>query len=1045
VKRYTLFASIVLIMLAAAWSAESQADPLTIPEAYAGRPGIIGQVVEVEGYYYSQDWPVLVVNPELVFARREIEPHAIMKIEGALPIYMDFSYVVLTGRVEVEPRPTPLWGETEYLKLDVEIARIIEPGKVYPPRQDFLPRLRAPLPGVLADDCTFALLLCSDNEAPDMWNDMVNYWDYAKNHLGIDGANLFAFYHDGNSKNEGQIPSSALRPATHAEVQQGFQDLKDKIEDCEEQGRRAKLYKLVTDHGSGYHRGSGPDGPQNWSDGWAGGHIDRGGEEEDFVNESQLKFDFDGPAVGFMYQLDLDNDGVTDTEIRNPAGTKEVWVKTGAGWVLAGRDVDGDGDIDADDGGVDLNGDGDKNDSFAWDEDLALSNDTRDILDDEWASWQRMLSEACLDTIYELIDCCFSGGFKKDEADSIPCKTFVQKAMASSEGEYSYGTTDDAGLFAGRFMRGLMDSGWTWEQAFGKVSSDTNVTKLETPQWWWKPVAECEGIDIGIPDIPVYPGENVYVPVYIQDITGWGVMAFDMEICWCGTPAGLLQYEFCTPGEVMEGSGWAAPLCGPCGENCISVAAAGANALSGEGILFYLKFHVSNNAKPCMCCEIRFTSVNLYDPERPLQVCWTDGEVCVESCDIFGYVYNWYCSYDECGRPVLTHPIEGARLHAFDCNGPVGTTFSDAEGFYIFECLPPQDPNCPFAYCVDIDDCEVQGRLITAYDASLVLQHIVCLDDLDDCGFYTCMPVYPQRVAADVSCSGGITAYDASLILQYAVGLIPAFPCPDPWVWYESPCDGCVYSCSDGVDFFGILKGNVSGAPAVAPRLAEGGVHETRISLGNPRRSAGEVIVPVLARDAEGIFSAELEISYDSAVLEFVSASAAGLAEDFTLAQRDEDGRVRVAMAGPRSLEGDGRIATLTFSRKGQAPYAASSLSRIRMAAALFNEGIPAAVIEGNDYPDEAKIGLGMISPNPFTGATTISYSVPAASHVSVTIYNVEGRLVRTVLDGEVAAGVHSVTWDGADAAGRRLARGIYFCRMTAGDYSGTRKIVMLE
>ena len=104
------------------------------------------------------------------------------------------------------------------------------------------------------------------------------------------------------------------------------------------------------------------------------------------------------------------------------------------------------------------------------------------------------------------------------------------------------------------------------------------------------------------------PGEDIMVPISISDVTGWGLLAFEMEICWCDVPAGLLQYEFCEIGEVMTNSGWSPPVCGPCGPNCISVSAAGITPLVGGGPLFYLKFHVSENAKPCMCCDIWFSS-----------------------------------------------------------------------------------------------------------------------------------------------------------------------------------------------------------------------------------------------------------------------------------------------------------------------------------------------------------------------------------------------------------------------------------------------------
>jgi hypothetical protein len=139
------------------------------------------------------------------------------------------------------------------------------------------------------------------------------------------------------------------------------------------------------------------------------------------------------------------------------------------------------------------------------------------------------------------------------------------------------------------------------------------------------------------------PGEDIMIPIYISETTGWGVMAAEMTICWCDTPTGLLQYLGCEGGEVSINSGWYMGECGICGPNCISVAAAGATPLVGSGVLFYLKFHVSANAKPCMCCELWFTEIKLYDPEDPLNVCHRNGEFCVPWCDIYGEVVHWWC------------------------------------------------------------------------------------------------------------------------------------------------------------------------------------------------------------------------------------------------------------------------------------------------------------------------------------------------------------------------------------------------------------------
>ena len=216
--------------------------------------------------------------------------------------------------------------------------------------------------------------------------------------------------------------------------------------------------------------------------------------------------------------------------------------------------------------------------------------------------------------------------------------------------------------------------------------------------------------------------------------------------------------------------------------------------------------------------------------------------------------------------------------------------------------------------------------------------------------------------------------------------------------------------------------------------------------LGQPRHFAGEVKVPVFVKDAASIFSAELYISYNERDLEFESVVPAGLAEGFTAAHGVTDGGLAVAMAGVESFGGDGRIATLTFQKKRIAPGIPVVLPRISLNSVLFNEGTPSAIIEGNDYEEEiVKIRLGPVTPNPFMGSTVISYTVPAASHVSLSIYNVNGQLVRTVVDGSMEAGVHRAAWDGRDSNENQVARGVYFCRMTAGEFTATEKIVLLQ
>jgi hypothetical protein len=71
---------------------------------------------------------------------------------------------------------------------------------------------------------------------------------------------------------------------------------------------------------------------------------------------------------------------------------------------------------------------------------------------------------------------------------------------------------------------------------------------------------------------------------------------------------------------------------------------------------------------------------------------------------------------------------------------------------------------------------------------------------------------------------------------------------------------------------------------------------------------------------------------------------------------------------------------------------------------------------------------------------TTIAFALPATGHVSLRLYGVDGRLVRTLANGEMAAGIHRVDMDGTG-----IAPGVYFCRLNAGGRELTRRLVIVK
>jgi hypothetical protein len=99
----------------------------------------------------------------------------------------------------------------------------------------------------------------------------------------------------------------------------------------------------------------------------------------------------------------------------------------------------------------------------------------------------------------------------------------------------------------------------------------------------------------------------------------------------------------------------------------------------------------------------------------------------------------------------------------------------------------------------------------------------------------------------------------------------------------------------------------------------------------------------------------------------------------------------------------------------------------------VVNRAIPTAYALNANYP------------NPFNPTTNISFALPIDSRVSLKIYNVAGQLVRTLVNETMAAGIHTVTWDGANSNGEKVASGIYFYKINAGDFSKTMKMVMTK
>ncbi|MCB5230127.1 MAG: T9SS type A sorting domain-containing protein [Candidatus Cloacimonas sp.] len=83
--------------------------------------------------------------------------------------------------------------------------------------------------------------------------------------------------------------------------------------------------------------------------------------------------------------------------------------------------------------------------------------------------------------------------------------------------------------------------------------------------------------------------------------------------------------------------------------------------------------------------------------------------------------------------------------------------------------------------------------------------------------------------------------------------------------------------------------------------------------------------------------------------------------------------------------------------------------------------------------------------PNPFNPETTIFYSLKEGTPLSLKIYNIKGRLVKTLVDDVSSAGTYSVVWDGRDSEGKSVGSGVYFYRMETPNYSSIKRMVLIK
>ena len=122
----------------------------------------------------------------------------------------------------------------------------------------------------------------------------------------------------------------------------------------------------------------------------------------------------------------------------------------------------------------------------------------------------------------------------------------------------------------------------------------------------------------------------------------------------------------------------------------------------------------------------------------------------------------------------------------------------------------------------------------------------------------------------------------------------------------------------------------------------------------------------------------------------------------------------------------------------------------VNYTAAFFNSMdncIEACFLASNDVINQLPHAFNLYNnyPNPFNPVTTLRYDLPEDALVNITIYDIMGRIVRTLINSQQNAGFKSIQWNATNDAGSPLSAGLYLYKIQADNFVQTRKMVLLK
>jgi len=225
-----------------------------------------------------------------------------------------------------------------------------------------------------------------------------------------------------------------------------------------------------------------------------------------------------------------------------------------------------------------------------------------------------------------------------------------------------------------------------------------------------------------------------------------------------------------------------------------------------------------------------------------------------------------------------------------------------------------------------------------------------------------------------------------------------------------SPARAMYFSWLDFPYYYDLIYGqNYYGDPTL--RIHTDRPERTAIEL---RQDYGDGIRLVVTADNDPLAEAAVTVSVDGAIIEEGFANA--------------DGEYIISGALENNV-----VYTVTASSPG--------------CTVALDEFVASLTLDVDDDDDmlPGSFELGQNYPNPFNPATTIDYQIPVQSDVTLDIFNILGQRVQSLNIYNQSPGYHSIRWEGRNDDGQSVASGVYFYRLTAGEFRQTRKMYLIR